>query len=96
MPAENLSRAFDRFWQATKTSRRGAGLGLAIVRGIVEAHGGRVWLDSTVGRGTTAFFTIPTAPSGEDWRPEEAVEQPLLRFTLFVTVTSRSMPRARA
>ena len=74
MPAENLARAFDRFWQARKTSRRGAGLGLAIVKGIVEAHGGRVWLDSTVGRGTTAFFTIPTAPSSEDWRPEEAVE----------------------
>jgi signal transduction histidine kinase len=54
---------FDRFWQATTKARRlGAGLGLPITKGIVEAHGGRIGVDSEVGRGTTFFFIIPAAP----------------------------------
>ena len=64
---DHLSHLFDRFWQGEARDRRGAGLGLSIVRGIVEAHGGRVWVDSEVGRGTTFHFTVPTArprPSG--------------------------------
>ena len=61
-PAE-LPHLFDRFWQAQKTGRRGAGLGLSIVKGIVEAHGGRIWAESTMGVGTTFYFTIPIAPT---------------------------------
>lgn len=61
IPAADLPRLFDRFWQA-RNERRGAGLGLAIVKGIVEAHGGRVWVESAPTRGSTFYFTVPTGP----------------------------------
>ena len=61
IPEEQLSRLFDRFWQARGTDRRGLGLGLAIAKGIAEAHGGRLWVDSTVGEGSTFQFAIPLA-----------------------------------
>ena len=57
----SLPHVFDRFWQATKGDRRGAGLGLPIAKGIVEAHGGRLWVESTLGRGSIFFFSLPTA-----------------------------------
>jgi PAS domain S-box-containing protein len=57
---EALTRIFDRFWQARPTPRRGSGLGLAIARGILEAHGGRIWVDSEVGRGSVFSFSLPT------------------------------------
>lgn len=61
IPPEHLEHVFDRFWQARSTRRAGAGLGLAIARGIVEAHGGRIQACSEVGKGTTFEFTLPAA-----------------------------------
>jgi PAS domain S-box-containing protein len=59
---EALNRIFDRFWQARPTPRRGSGLGLAIARGIIEAHGGRIWVESEVGRGSVFSFSLPSEP----------------------------------
>jgi CheY-like chemotaxis protein len=56
---DEMPYLFDRFWQARKQDRRGTGLGLTICKAIVEAHGGRMWVESEVGRGTTMFFSIP-------------------------------------
>jgi chemotaxis family two-component system sensor kinase Cph1 len=56
---EHLPHVFDRFWQARQTQRLGTGLGLSIAKGIVEAHGGRIWVESEPGRGSTFSFSIP-------------------------------------
>lgn len=61
IPPEQLAHLFDRFWQANKRDRRGAGLGLAIAKAIVEAHGGQIHVESELGRGTTFRITIPSA-----------------------------------
>ena len=57
--ADEVPHIFERFWQARKTARLGAGLGLAIAKGIVEAHGGQIWAQSGAGKGSTFFFTLP-------------------------------------
>lgn len=55
---EHLPRLFDRFWQARRGGHAGAGLGLSIVRSIVEGHGGQVWAESEPGAGSTFHFTL--------------------------------------
>jgi signal transduction histidine kinase len=61
IPEEAISGVFEKFKQVSK-DRRGLGLGLHIARGLVEAHGGRMWLESEVGVGSTFHFAIPNAP----------------------------------
>jgi PAS domain S-box-containing protein len=69
---DGLPHVFDRFWQAVKNAHHGVGLGLSIARGIVEAHGGRIWVESILGRGTIIFFTVPAAPTAAV-QPSESV-----------------------
>jgi signal transduction histidine kinase len=59
--ADQLPHIFGRFWQASRSDKRGIGLGLAIARGIVEAHRGRIWVESRVGEGSAFYFTLPVA-----------------------------------
>jgi PAS domain S-box-containing protein len=61
IPEADLKQVFTPYWQAKKTAHMGAGLGLAIVRGIVEAHGGKVWAENARGGGAVFNFTIPVA-----------------------------------
>lgn len=63
IPPEHLPHVFDRFWQGVKRDRRGAGLGLAICRAIIDAHGGQIWAESDPGVGTVMSFTLPVAPA---------------------------------
>jgi signal transduction histidine kinase len=57
---DELPHVFERFWRApAKRGGRGLGLGLAIVQGVIAAHGGRVWMESTPGRGSSVSFTLP-------------------------------------
>jgi PAS domain S-box-containing protein len=66
---EQLPRVFDRFWRADR--RAGAGLGLAVAKGIVEAHGGRIGATSQLGTGSTFFFTLPLQSGADVSRPRE-------------------------
>jgi len=66
---EDLDRLFEKFWQRRDTDKRGVGLGLSIARGIVEAHGGRIWVESRIGDGSTFFFSLPAVSRSEDLQP---------------------------
>lgn len=61
MSEADLGKIFEPYWQAQRTASLGAGLGLKIAKGIVEAHGGRIRVESALGQGTSFFFTLPAA-----------------------------------
>ena len=66
IPPEDLPHVFDRFYRGEKSRTRqgdGAGLGLAIAKAIVEAHGGRIWVENVHPHGARFVFTLPIAPS---------------------------------
>ena len=59
IPPEHIDKIFIPYWQAKRTERMGAGLGLTISKGAVESHGGRIWVESEPGKGTKFRFTLP-------------------------------------
>jgi signal transduction histidine kinase/DNA-binding NarL/FixJ family response regulator len=59
IPAEDLAHIFERYWQSPTDSRKGAGLGLAIAKGLIEAHGRQLNVESIVGIGSSFWFTVP-------------------------------------
>jgi chemotaxis family two-component system sensor kinase Cph1 len=61
IPAEQHANIFDRYWQARRNDFEGSGLGLFIAKGIVEAHGGRIWIEDHTGPGAMFMFTLPRA-----------------------------------
>ena len=64
IPADDLPRIFERFYKADRArSGGGTGLGLAISKHLVEAHGGRIWVESTEGAGSTFYFVLPVSPA---------------------------------
>jgi len=62
IPENMLEAVFERFWQASTNDRRGTGLGLYISKNIVEAHKGRIWVESKIGQGSVFNFTLPVSP----------------------------------
>ena len=62
---EHIPRVFERNWQAHEGVRTGSGLGLFIAKSVVEAHGGRIWVDSALGKGSTFLFTLPRTEGSE-------------------------------
>jgi len=66
IPAEHLSRLFERFYRADLTGAGGLGLGLYISKMLIEAHGGRIWAKSRVAAGSTFTLALPLTPVGAE------------------------------
>lgn len=62
---KDLAKVFDQFWQAKKTAALGTGLGLSIAKGIVEAHNGKIWVESEFGHGCKFYFTVPISTAAK-------------------------------
>jgi signal transduction histidine kinase/cell division protein FtsB len=79
IPKQHLGDIFNPYWQAKRAERLGAGLGLAITKGIVESHGGRIWVESKPAEGTKFYFTLPTAKKSAEVSSRRAEESPAHR-----------------
>lgn len=58
---EDLPKVFDRYWQAKRSKSLSAGLGLSITKGIIESHGGKIWVESKLGEGSIFYFMLPVS-----------------------------------
>ncbi len=72
IPRKDINKIFDRFYRVDKARSRhqgGTGLGLAISKEVVESHKGRIWVESTEGKGSTFYISLPFEPlnEGEPW-----------------------------
>lgn len=73
IPAKDINHVFERFYRVDKARSRkqgGTGLGLAISKEVIEAMGGRIWVDSEEGKGSTFYISLPyeaIADEGDDW-----------------------------
>ena len=79
IPKEHLKDIFNPYWQAKRAERLGAGLGLPIAKGIVESHGGRIWVESEPGKGTKFYFTLPVARDRNTVSDRQQEESPAHR-----------------
>jgi signal transduction histidine kinase len=90
---EGCQMVFERLYQEpnpTETSRKGLGLGLYICRDLISRHGGRIWVESQLGRGSTFFFTVPLAArSGVSGEVHHEGRSPLAAAQQAVSVTSK-------
>lgn len=79
IPKKNLTDIFNPYWQAKRAERLGAGLGLPIAKGIVEAHGGQIWVESEPARETRFLFTLPVVRKEAGINSERSAESPAHR-----------------
>ncbi len=68
IPKDKIEKVFDEFYQVETGKHGGTGLGLAITKRLVEEHGGKIWVESQLGKGTTFYFTIPCSKENENGR----------------------------
>ena len=72
IPQDKLDKVFDEFYQVESGKHGGTGLGLAITKRLVEEHGGRIWVESKVGKGSSFFFTVPAFAENKNGRSFQA------------------------